>query len=117
MFLPIQCKSINKLSELTEVTLTGWCSQYRSLDGSADVLFCEYEGVQSKVMVACDLMVYTRSGEIYMHDFLLLNDGNWRNAFGSVAASLEALLPDIVLTAQLRKREAINEIYVKGNNV
>lgn len=117
MFLPLQCRSVNKPAMHADKTLTGFCSHYQTVDASAEILFFEYDGVQSKTRVACDLVVYTQAGEIYLHDFLLLRDGNWRNAFGSVAASLEALLPEIVLTAKLRKREVIKEFSVKGEDV
>jgi len=117
MFLPLQCQSVNKRAMLADKTLKGFCSHYQSVDASAEVLFFEYDGVQSKTRVACDLVVYTQAGDVYLHDFQLLKDGNWRNAFGLVAASLEALLPEIALTAKLRKREVIKEFSVKGEDV
>lgn len=117
MFLPIQCNSVNNRSMLSEDALIGTCSHYQSLDGDVGVLVYEYDGCHSKSMVACDLVIYTRPGEIYIHDFLLLNDGNWRNAFGEVSATLTALLPEIALTAKLIKREAIAEFSVGNDDV
>jgi hypothetical protein len=102
---------------ISELTLVGTCSRYQSLDKSVDVLLYEYAGTQVKRLVACDLVIYVKTGEVYMHDFLLLNDGNWRNAFGEVSSSLIALLPEIVLGAELIKREVIEEFLVGSDDV
>jgi hypothetical protein len=117
MFLPINCSSVNKRPMVAEAVLTGTCSHYQSLDCSADMLLYEYDGSVSKKMIACDLVVYARTGEIYMNDFLLLNDGNWRNAFGFVSDTLSNLIPEIVLTAKLLNRELINEFSIEGDHV
>jgi hypothetical protein len=98
-------------------TLLGTCSHYRVKDGSAEMLVFEYSCPNDNELVACDLVVNTRKGEVYMHDFLRLKDGNWRSAFGDVATVLEALLPSTVLEAVLVSRTDISEFSVRGENV
>jgi hypothetical protein len=102
---------------LAGTALIGVCSHYQYLDRSADVLVYEYDSTVSQQMVACDLVIYTGSGEVFMHDFLLLNDGNWRNAYGEVAASLESLIPGNILASRLIKREKIEAFNVGGEIV
>ena len=82
-----------------------------------DIAVFEYDSCRTRLMVACDLVIYTRAGEVYMHDFLLLKEGNWRNSFGEVAATFTAFIPTIVLTAKLIKREKIAKFSVRGSNV
>ncbi len=117
MFLPIISNSVNDPSMLSEVNIIGSSSHYRSKDGSANVLLCEYYGTLSNQMISCDLVIYEKSGDIYMHDFMLLNDGSWRSAYGAVSANLADLIPEVVLAAILLKREYFDEFSIEGNHV
>jgi hypothetical protein len=114
MFLPIQCRSVNNRSMLAGLSLVGTCSHYRSLDNSFDLQLYEYDDATLKTTIALDLVICSNSGGVSAHDFLLLKDGNWRDSFGNVSGSIEALLPSLVLTAQLVKREDIQEFLVEG---
>ena len=117
MFLPIFCNSVNDITMLADKLLSGTCSHYRYSDGTADLLVYEYDCSRSKALLACDIVILSNSGEIYIHDFLLLNDGNWRNAFGEVSEALVALLPSSNLSAELIMRWNINEFQVRSENV
>lgn len=114
MFLPLQCQSVNERSMIDAAFLFGTCSRYRYADGSAELLLFEYNCASSNKLVACDLVINNRKGDLYMHDYILLKDGNWRNAFGQVAGTLEALLPTSALTAKLITREQIEKFPVGG---
>ena len=113
MFLPINCKSLNNRSQLSGMQLEGFCSYYKSPDDSANIMLCEYFRSGTTQLLACDLVVYVSDGDIYLHDYLLMEDHNWRDAFGKVSVSLASLFPDIVLTAQLLKREPIELFLVE----
>lgn len=117
MFLPIMFNSVNSRSMITQSTLVGTCSHYRSLDDSADILFFEYDSIDNKRLVACDLLVYTQTNEVILHDYLLLKDNDWRDSFGEVSTNLSSLLPEIILKAKLIKREPIDEFFVGDINV
>ncbi len=117
MFLPLQCQSVNERSMVDASYLYGTCSRYRYADGSAELLLFEYNCTTTKKLVACDLVVNNKKGDLYMHDFMLLKDGNWRNAFGQVAGTLAALLPASALTAKLVATEKIEKFPVRGENV
>ena len=80
MFLPINCNSVNNPSMLPDTILTGTCSHYLSLDKKENIQVYEYDSENLKRMVACDLVIYSAAGDIYMHELLLLKDGNWRNS-------------------------------------
>jgi|GEM_PF-2162166 hypothetical protein len=117
MFLPIIFNSVNDRTMLAGKLLSATCSHYRYLDGTGDLLVYEYDCTRSKVLVACDIVILSNSGEMFMHDYLLLNDGNWRNSFGEVSETLEALLPSSSLCAELLVRRNIDEFRVRGANV
>jgi len=109
MFLPIMCNSVNKREMVLESSLIGTCSHYKSDSNLSDIFFFEYDGVESKRLIACDLAIYSNTGDIFIHDFMLLKDGNWRNSFGSVSNSLAELLPDEILNSILISREQLAE--------
>lgn len=109
MFIPIEFRSVNKPEHLRETRLTGTSVYYQSKDGSADILFVEYYGANSGKLLACDILIKKDSGEVYAHDITLQPDDNWRNAYGETRRTLEALLPDLILTALEVKREFIEE--------
>ena len=109
MFLPIDCMSVNKRNMVGSRQLTGVCSYFQFTDKSAVLLLFEYICVESNTLVACDVVIKTFAGEIFAHDYLLLDDGSWRDSFGEVAEELTALLPTSMLTAKCIKTEPIEE--------
>ncbi len=61
---------------------------------------------------ACDLVVRTLAGDLFVRDFERKADGWWRDSDGFVSESLAALLPDEVRTLELQHVTELDSIEV-----
>ena len=61
---------------------------------------------------ACDLVVRTAAGDVFVRDYERKPDGWWRDSDGFVAESLAALLPVEVRGLQLEHGSALDPIEV-----
>ena len=112
MFLPINCQSVNDRKMVTATRLSGFCSTYLTKGKLKKILVFEYVCSESNKLVACDVVVKSAAGEIFVHDYLLLPDGNWRNSFGEVSETLTLLFPTELLNARCTQTEAIEEFTI-----
>jgi hypothetical protein len=112
MFLPINCQSVNDRKMVAASRLNGVCSTYATKGELKKILVFEYVCSESKKMVACDVVVKSAAGEIYVHDYFLLPDGNWRNSFGEVSETLTSLFPTELLNARCTQTEPIEEFAI-----
>ena len=96
MFLPVNFKSRNSVSDLFPGVYACTCFTYVSTIDALKSMVFKYFNDPHSAVVACDLLIIDAVGDIYYRDFMLMPDRTWRDSYGARGESLECMLaPEI----------------------
>lgn len=102
MFLPLNFQSINRDHCLTTENILARCHEYVNRGTRCVYQLYEYRDCQSNEVLAYDL-VAAITGEIgvYLHDYMKLENGLWRSAYGETSFNFDDLIPPEMRHARL----------------
>ena len=113
MFLPIANNSVNDRKSIKQEFLNTSCVEYRNENLTSNILFFEYKEIKNNFMIACEVIVKKDNGDVLMEDYLLLDNGNWRNSYGETDSSLIKLLPFDLVNSKLIEIVNLGEINIR----
>ena len=113
MFLPFANNSVNDRKSIKQNFINTSCVEYRSENISSNILFFEYKEIKNNFMIACEIVIKKDNGDVLMEDYILLDNGNWRNSFGETDNSLIKLLPFDLVNSRLIEIVDLGEIDIR----
>lgn len=101
MFINIDFKTVNKITDISSGIYSGNCIEYLSKDGQYSIALCEYSLESKNELTVVDIIITDlANNENFILDIVKMKDSSWRDCHGNKSDNVISILPNILKNAK-----------------